>query len=198
MKHGTLGLAMSVALGATLASAVRARAVQAVDAVGPTVLDEVTVTARKREEALQDIPLVVNVSNLACDGVLCSNGSIVNGVGNDNIDGNTLERQSKLSGSLLLTYSGTLGNALGLYSNVDLNYQDKQYLEALNLGTTSDRTLLNARVGLEKGRWDVSLWSRNLLDEKHVSNSFVVFFANSYVAGLGEARSYGLTVKYRL
>ena len=138
------------------------------------------------------------ISNLACDGVLCSNGSIVNGVGNGNIDGNTLERQSKLSGSLLLTYSGTLGNAVGLYSNVDLNYQDKQYLEALNLGTTSDRTLLNARVGLEKGRWDVSLWSRNLLDEKYVSNSFVVFFANSYVAGLGEARSYGLTVKYRL
>ena len=120
------------------------------------------------------------------------------GGGNGNIDGNTLERQSKLSGSLLLTYSGTLGNAVGLYSNVDLNYQDKQYLEALNLGTTSDRTLLNARVGLEKGRWDVSLWSRNLLDEKYVSNSFVVFFANSCVASLGDARSFGLTVRYRL
>ena len=65
-------------------------------------------------------------------------------------------------------------------------------------GGPSDRTLLNARVGLEKGRWDVSLWSRNLLDEKYVSNSFVVFFANSCVASLGDARSFGLTVRYRL
>ena len=60
MKHRTIALAISVALGATLASAVRAQAVQAGDAAGPTLLDEVTVTARKREEALQDIPLVVN------------------------------------------------------------------------------------------------------------------------------------------
>jgi iron complex outermembrane receptor protein len=60
MKHRTIALAISVALGATLAAAVRAQAVQAGDAAGPTVLDEVTVTARKREEALQDIPLVVN------------------------------------------------------------------------------------------------------------------------------------------
>jgi outer membrane receptor protein involved in Fe transport len=45
-------------------------------------------------------------STVSCDGSLCTKGAIVNGVGNDNIDGNSLERQSKTSASLLLTYAG--------------------------------------------------------------------------------------------
>jgi len=138
------------------------------------------------------------LSTVACDGLRCTNGSIVNGVGNGNIDGKTLERQSKLSGSLLLTYTRDLNADLGLHANFDLNYQGKQYLEALNLGSTGERTLANLRVGVESDHWDVALWSKNLFDEQYVSNSFVIFFANSYVVGLGDARSYGLTVRYRL
>ncbi len=138
------------------------------------------------------------LSNVACDGVLCINGSIVNGIGNGNIDGNSLERQSKVSASLLLTYTRPLPRGLGLYSNLDFNYQDEQYLEPLNLGSTGSRTLANLRVGVANDHWDVALWSKNLFDDQYVSNSFVVFFANSYVVGQGDARSYGLTVKYRL
>ena len=137
------------------------------------------------------------ISNVACDGVRCTNGSIVNGVGNGNIDGNSLERQSKVSAALLLGWQRPLGAKRSAYANFDLNYQGKQYLEALNLGSTGDRTLANLRVGLDGGDWDVSLWSKNLFDERYVANSFVVFFANSYVVGLGDARSYGLTLRYR-
>jgi iron complex outermembrane receptor protein len=132
-----------------------------------------------------------------CDGVLCNNGSIVNGVGNANIDGNSLERQSKRSASLLLTYGGEV-RGLDLYSNLDFNYQSKQFLDALNLGNTGERVLANIKVGVANDNWDVSVWSRNLLDEKYVSSSFVIFFANSYVAALGDRRQYGLTVKYKL
>jgi iron complex outermembrane receptor protein len=119
-------------------------------------------------------------------------------VGNNNIDGNTLERQSKQSASLLLTYEDKIGSDFNLYTNVDFNYQSKQYLEALNLGNTGDRFLTNAKIGVANDHWDVSLWSKNLFDEKYISNSFVIFFANSYVAALGEGRQYGLTVKYKL
>lgn len=136
-------------------------------------------------------------STVFCDGVRCTSGSVVNGVGNNNIDGNSLERQSKQSASLLLTYAGEVAG-FDLYSNVDFNYQSKQFLEALNLGHTGDRFLTNLKVGVANDNWDVSVWSRNLLDEKYVSNSFVIFFANSYVASLGEGRQYGLTVKYKL
>lgn len=137
------------------------------------------------------------LSNLACDGVLCTTGSIVNGVGNGNIDGNTIERQSRTSASLLLTYQQSLANDWGLYGNLDVNYQSKQYLEAYNLGNTGERTLMNARIGVGDEHWDVALWSKNLLDEEYVSNSFVIFFANSYVVGLGDGRSYGVTAKYK-
>ena len=136
-------------------------------------------------------------STVFCDGVLCTNGSIVNGVGNNNIDGNSLERQSKQSASLLLAYERPIGR-LDVYSNLDFNYQSKQFLDALNLGNTGDRFLANLKIGVAVDNWDLSLWSRNLLDEKYVANSFVIFFANSYVASLGEGRQYGLTVKYKL
>ena len=137
-------------------------------------------------------------SSVFCDGVRCTNGSIVNGVGNNNINGNTLERQSKQSASLLLTYEDQIGSDFNLYANADFNYQSKQFLEALNLGNTGDRFLTNAKIGIANDHWDVSLWAKNLFDEKYISNSFVIFFANSYVAGLGEGQQYGLTVKYRL
>jgi len=136
-------------------------------------------------------------STVSCDGSLCTNGAIVNGAGNNNIDGNSLERQSKTSASLLLSYSGERAG-FGVYSNLDFNYQSKQYLEALNLGTTGSRMLANAKLGVTRGPWDVSLWSKNLFDEKYVANSFVIFFANSYVVGLGEGRQIGLTARYKL
>ena len=138
------------------------------------------------------------LSSVACDGLRCVDGSIVNGVGNGNIDGNTLERQSKLSASLLLSHVRPLARGFDLRTDFDLNHQGSQYLEALNLGRTGARTLANLRVGVDDGHWDVALWSKNLFDERYVASSFVVFFANSYVVGLGEGRSYGLTVRYRL
>jgi len=97
----------------------------------------------------------------------------------------------------LLSYSGERAG-FGVYSNLDFNYQSKQYLEALNLGTTGSRMLANAKLGVTRGPWDVSLWSKNLFDEKYVANSFVIFFANSYVVGLGEGRQIGLTARYKL
>jgi iron complex outermembrane receptor protein len=138
------------------------------------------------------------IASVACDGVRCTPGSIVGGVGNANIDGNTLERQSRLSGSLLLDYRRELADGLDLWSTLDFNYQGSQYVDAFNLAETGARTLVNARVGLARGRWEASVWSRNLLDERYVANSFVVFFANSYVVGLGDERSWGVTLRYRL
>ena len=155
----------------------------------------VTLAASYNDPRYKDATFLA--ATVFCDGVRCTNGSIVNGVGNNNIDGNSLERQSKQSAALLLTYTGEMAG-FDFYSNVDFNYQSKQFLEALNLGNTGDRFLTNAKLGIANENWDVSLWSKNLFDERYVANSFVIFFANSYVASLGEGRQYGLTVKYKL
>lgn len=129
------------------------------------------------------------LGNIRCDGTLCrADGSI---------DGNSLERQSKLSAVLLLGYDRTIGDDWRLYTNLDVQYQSKQYVEALNLGWTAPRTITNLRLGLSSDHWEAALWARNLLDEKYAANSFLITFANSYVVGLGERRTYGLTARYK-
>ena len=113
------------------------------------------------------------------------------------VDGNSLERQSKVSGALLLSYGRDLNEDWSYYTNLDMNYQGKQYIEALNLGWTAPRTITNLRVGLSSEHWEAALWARNLFDETYAANSFIITFANSYVVGLGERRTYGVTAKYR-
>jgi iron complex outermembrane receptor protein len=129
------------------------------------------------------------LGNIRCDGVLCA--------ANGSIDGNSLERQSKISGALLLSYGRQINDDWSYYTNLDINYQGKQYIEALNLGWTKPRTITNLRIGLSSDNWEAALWARNLLDEEYAANSFVITFANSYVVGLGERRTYGLTAKYK-
>jgi iron complex outermembrane receptor protein len=129
------------------------------------------------------------LGNIRCDGVLCN--------ANGSIDGNSLERQSRISGALLLSYGREINEEWSYYTNLDINYQGKQYIEALNLGWTAPRTITNLRIGLSSEHWEAALWARNLLDEEYAANSFVITFANSYVVGLGERRTYGLTAKYK-
>ncbi len=129
------------------------------------------------------------LGNIRCDGVLCA--------ADGSIDGNSLERQSKVSGALLLSYGRPINDDWSYYTNLDVNYQGKQFIEALNLGSTAPRTVTNLRIGLSSEHWEAALWARNLLDEKYAANSFVITFANSYVVGLGERRTYGLTAKYK-
>lgn len=127
--------------------------------------------------------------NIRCDGVLCA--------ANGSIDGNSLERQSKVSGALLLSYLGDINADWSYYTNLDINYQGKQYVDALNLGWVKDRTLTNLRFGVSNENWEAAIWARNLLDEKYAANSFIITFANSYVVGVGERRTYGITARYR-
>ncbi len=129
------------------------------------------------------------LGNIRCDGVLCA--------ANGSVDGNSLERQSKISGALLLSYGRDINEDWSYYTNLDVNYQGKQYIEALNLGYTAPRTITNLRLGLSNEHWEAAFWARNLFDETFAANSFIITFANSYVVGLGERRTYGLTAKYK-
>ena len=129
------------------------------------------------------------LGNIRCDGVICN--------ADGSIDGNSLERQSKISGALLLTYAGELNADWDYYANLDINYQGKQYIEALNQAWTAPRTITNLRFGLSSEHWEAAIWARNLLDEEYAANSFFITFANSYVVGLGERRTFGVTAKYK-
>jgi iron complex outermembrane receptor protein len=64
--------------------------------------------------------------------------------------------------------------------------------------------LLNLATGWQFGsgnkEWDISLWARNVLDERYFQTTFVGsgFFGTSaggYVASAGAPRTFGITVK---
>jgi hypothetical protein len=47
----------------------------------------------------------------------------------------------------------------------DYSYESSKYAQEHNLIETGDQSLVGARTGFDTGRWDVSLWVRNLLDD---------------------------------
>jgi len=63
-----------------------------------------------------------------------------------------------------------------------------------------ERTLANGSVNLvgPGGRWDVTVWGKDLSDEEYVQGVFVTsLFTNMLVAG-GQGRTWGVTLKYNL
>jgi outer membrane receptor protein involved in Fe transport len=62
--------------------------------------------------------------------------------------------------------------------------------------------LTHLRLGVERGRWSVALWARNLFDRRHAVRGFFFgneppdFPATQYIR-LGDPRHYGVTLRYR-
>lgn len=138
---------------------------------------------------------VINLAaarNVLCDGTVCSP--------DHDIGGNSLERQSKNQVTFNLDYRQPLAMSpnLDLFGNFNLSHQSKQYLSSLNVGHTGSRTVANAQLGVGGDNWELSLWCRNCFDEKYVSSSFFISFANAYAAALGERRTWGLSVRLKI
>ncbi len=124
-----------------------------------------------------------------CDDVVCR--------ADGDIGGNSLNRTPRVQSTVGAQYTADLGDTGWEYFlRGDVNYQSKQFLSLLNVGWVPSRQLLNTRVGISNDRWEVSLWARNLANERYVSNSLFLGFSNAYVAALGEQRTYGLTGKF--
>jgi iron complex outermembrane receptor protein len=94
------------------------------------------------------------------------------------------------------------GNAVEFYVGGDASYRSSFYA-AVNLDPFSRvaaYALFGAHVGVRKSdaRWDVSVWARNLFDKNYyntraVSSQFGVVFG-----ALGEARTFGLTLRGKI
>ncbi len=71
-----------------------------------------------------------------------------------------------------------------------------------NYGVQDAYGLMNFRLGLRRGPWDISAWVRNLTDETFIaqtaqSNLFASLQDGTYQSYLGAPRAYGLTVRVR-
>jgi iron complex outermembrane receptor protein len=119
-------------------------------------------------------------------------------LGGSAIGGNALPRTPKTKIGVGLEYSMPL-QSWKLTFRGDASYQDKYFVENLNLAYMPSRTLLNLNVSLADpdNRWNVSLWGKNVTDEVYASSAFAVSVINQYIPALGDGRTFGLTANYR-
>lgn len=132
-----------------------------------------------------------------CDGVVCAT---VPGVPTAvlPVGRNQVERVPDFNGVAGFTFDTTVGGDMGFYVRGDVTYKSKQFVDEANLAFTPGRTLVNGSVGLSFGNIDLTLWARNLFDQKYVTSSLFLIGTNgalsaSYVPVLGERRTVGLT-----
>lgn len=118
------------------------------------------------------------------------------------LSGATLAESSEFSGSASATYRRPINDSLEMFVRGELFYQSSQNLSVSQdpLQFQDGFALVGASAGIGDidGAWSLQLWSRNLLNEKYVLDTF-----NSTIPGgslnayVGDPRTYGLTLRFR-
>jgi outer membrane receptor protein involved in Fe transport len=67
--------------------------------------------------------------------------------------------------SLAARYQRALTADTQWYTAADWTYESSKYAQEHNLIETGDRQVVGLQAGLQQGRWDASLWVRNLFDD---------------------------------
>ena len=103
-------------------------------------------------------------------------------------------------------YSVNLGaayrSANGAFVRVDAIARDDFFFDVSHGQKSSDYQLVNLRVGIERDRWQASLWARNLFDERYAVRGFFFGneppdFPNALFLRLGDPRQLGVTIEVR-
>jgi len=117
---------------------------------------------------------------------------------NIDISGRELAHAPNYTFSLGATYR----NDGGLMANINWTGKDEFYFSDSHSEKAASSNLLNAKIAYEFSDWSVSLWARNLTDEKVATRGF--FFGNEPDLGwtakkyvrYGAPRQVGVTVDY--
>lgn len=117
------------------------------------------------------------------------------------VSGNQLARTSRHQVAASSTLNGTAAAGWSWYVRGDLNYQSRQAMDSTALQYAASRTLFNARVALENGRYELALWGQNLFDTRYVVNTSVQprFHDSRALTDViqGDGRKWGLTLTAR-
>lgn len=157
---------------------------------------------RARYKSGQISQRAANAGN--CDGIVCEltvRNELGQPIDGARIGGNQVERQPELQLALGLQYDFNLAGLPGvdLRARGDVTWQDKQYVDELNLAWVPSRTLVDASLSAYWGNFNGRVWARNLFDEKYVSTSLFLIgtdgaLSAAYVPLLGERRTFGITL----
>ena len=100
-------------------------------------------------------------------------------------------------------FNTALNSEWRFFTRADLSYVSERFAEVYNHASTGDATRVDARLGVEGTQWRISLWGRNLNDER--SPDAVVRFFNpntglaftrAYQVHYPNGRQFGLTAVY--
>ena len=90
----------------------------------------------------------------------------------------------------------------GWFARVDASAKDRFFFSNSHDRLANDQLLTNAQIGFARDRWSVSVWGRNLGDERYATRGF--FFGNEPPAfapeeylRLGDPRQYGVRIDWR-
>ena len=91
----------------------------------------------------------------------------------------------------------------GLFARLDSSATDGFYFAAGHDQVAQAYPLVNLRVGYQRGGWQGSLWSRNLLDQRYAVQGFYFGlvppnYPNQRFIQNGDPRTVGVTVRYQL
>ncbi len=100
-------------------------------------------------------------------------------------------------------FNAPFGSDLNFFVRSDSSFQSERYAEFYNFASTGTTLRFDGQVGVESDAWKVSLWGRNIGNER--SADAVVRFFNPNTATFNRAfqvhypngRQYGLTALYR-
>jgi outer membrane receptor protein involved in Fe transport len=110
------------------------------------------------------------------------------------------------TGSVGAEYSLLFGTDKRFFVRTDYSYQSERFAEVYNHASTGDSTRLDARVGVSSESWDLTVWGRNLGDDRSPSSirrfinpEVVVNFVpnRAFDMFLPNGRQYGLTATYK-
>jgi outer membrane receptor protein involved in Fe transport len=119
------------------------------------------------------------------------------------IDGNFVGRTPRLTWhAALILEPGRLASGWRSAWRFDVDYQGDKFERAIEGMQFGRRLLLDARWTLQRDRWSLELWGRNLTDERYILTAagvqpqFYPTLPRPQQLVLGEERRIGFTLRY--
>lgn len=85
--------------------------------------------------------------------------------GDPSVAGNQTPNSSKHQANLFARYEWPLG-ANTAYVRADYSYASRKYAQIFNHAHSGDQNLINLKLGLDVGQWELGLFVRNLTDDR--------------------------------
>lgn len=110
--------------------------------------------------------------------------------------GNDIPLAPTHSGSVNIDWSRSFDNGVNIFANGGYAYRSSYVFDPVNAYRQDPTHLLDASIGVERGNWNLSLFAKNLLDEKYLTNYFLFNNQDYGIAANGTTVGVSLKTKW--